>query len=42
MVVDRNEEIISDISRIALKLGRGLDDKRGQDGDEKRNLCTNR
>ena len=40
LVVDRNEKIISDIGRIALELGKSLDDERDQDGDEKRNLCS--
>jgi len=29
LVVDRNEKIISDKGRIALELGKGLDDKSG-------------
>ena len=29
LVVDRNEKIISDVGRIALELGKGLNDKRG-------------
>ena len=28
LVVDRNEKIVSDIGRIALEFGKGLDDKR--------------
>ena len=40
LVVDRNEKIISDIGRIALELGKSLDDERDQDGDEKRDLCS--
>ena len=40
LVVDRNEKIISDIGRIALELGKSLDDERDQNGDEKRNLYS--
>ena len=40
LIVHRNEKIISDIGRIALELGRGLDDKSGQDSGKKCNLCS--
>ena len=40
LVIDRNEKVISDISRIALELGKGLDDKSRKDGYEKCNLCS--
>ena len=33
LVVDGNEKIISNIGWIALELGKGLNHKRGQDGD---------
>ena len=39
LVIDRNKKIISDIGRIALELGKGLEDKRGYDRDEKSSLC---